>query len=210
LGPLRSGPVLTVTVWRFSPKVNRRALWSGRLVSRSMSAMAIDIQNLSIRTFPDPCLRQKAESIDPSSEEVQQVAARMIELMHQANGAGLAAPQVGLAWRLFVTRDPESDDGGLVWANPVLTPVESPPETDTEGCLSLPGIEVEVSRPSRVRISCESPSGERFEVESELLARVWQHEADHLDGVLIIDKMSTMERIKNRRQIKALKKASSS
>ena len=175
-----------------------------------MSTMAIDVQNLTIRIYPDPCLREKAAEVDPTSDEVQQVAARMIQLMHQANGAGLAAPQVGLSWRLFVTRNPDSEDGGLVWANPVVTPLESPPEPDTEGCLSLPGIEVEMTRPSRVRISAVDPSGTRFEVESGLMARVWQHEMDHLDGVLIIDRMSPMERIKHRRQIKALKKSSAS
>ena len=169
--------------------------------------MATDTQNLRIRIFPDPCLREKSTEIDPTCAEVQQVAAQMIQLMHEANGAGLAAPQVGLAWRLFVTRNPDSDDGGLVWSNPTITPVESPMDADTEGCLSLPGIEVEVNRPSRVRIAADDPTGQRFEVESGIMARVWQHELDHLDGVLIIDRMSPMERIKNRRQIKALKRA---
>lgn len=175
-----------------------------------MWPMAVDIANLSIRCYPDPCLRETAVEVDPGCEEVRAVAGRMIELMHQANGAGLAAPQVGLAWRLFVTRDPDSEDGGLVWMNPVVTPLDAPDEADTEGCLSLPGIEVEMNRPSRARISAMDSDGVRFEVESELLARVWQHENDHLDGVLIIDRMSPMERIKNRRQLKSLKKAAKS
>ena len=169
--------------------------------------MTVDTANLSIRCFPDPCLRATAQEVDPASDEVQAVAGRMIELMHQANGAGLAAPQVGLSWRLFVTRDPDSEDGGLVWMNPIVTPLDAPSEPDVEGCLSLPGIEVEMTRPTRARISAMDHDGTRFEVESEVMARVWQHELDHLDGVLIIDRMSPMERIKNRRQLKALKKA---
>lgn len=172
-----------------------------------MCTMAIDVKNLTIRHYPDPILREKASEVDPSDEDVQAVAARMIDMMFEANGAGLAAPQVGLPWRLFVTRDPEDEEGALVWINPVVTALDDDALPDTEGCLSLPEIEVEVARPMRARISACGVDGERFEVESDVLARVWQHEADHLDGILIIDKMTTMERIKNRKKLKMLKKA---
>ena len=172
-----------------------------------MCSMTVDINSLDIRYYPDPCLRARTKEVDPGDPGVMAVAERMIELMFQSNGAGLAAPQVGIPWRLFVTRDPEHEDDGLIWMNPIITPLESEPVGDIEGCLSLPEIEVEMVRPSRVRISAMETDGTRFEVESEILARVWQHEMDHLEGVLIIDRMTTMERIKNRKLLKALKKS---
>jgi len=173
-----------------------------------MCMMTVDLNQLDIRCYPDPCLRTKTEEVDPSDPEVMAVAERMIELMFQRSGAGLAAPQVGLPWRLFVTRDPEHEEDALIWLNPIITPLDSELVSDIEGCLSLPEIEVEMVRPSRVRISAMETDGTRFEVESEVLARVWQHEMDHLEGVLIIDRMTTMERIKNRKLLKALKKSS--
>tara|TARA_B100001059_G_scaffold162846_1_gene162352 strand:- start:3939 stop:4451 length:513 start_codon:yes stop_codon:yes gene_type:complete len=170
--------------------------------------MSLDPNTLQIRLYPDPCLRSPTTEVDPGDPDVKAAVDRMIELMFQANGAGLAAPQVGLPWRLFVTRDPADEDSALVWMNPVVTPLESPMDADIEGCLSLPEIEVEMTRPSKVMISAVDHKGERFEEESEVLARVWQHEMDHLEGVLIIDRMTTMERIKNRKPLKALKKSS--
>ena len=173
-----------------------------------MCIMSVDRNSLDIRYYPDPCLRARTKEVDPGDPDVMAVAERMIELMFHSNGAGLAAPQVGIPWRLFVTRDPEHEDDGLIWMNPIITPLESESVGDVEGCLSLPDIEVEMVRPSRVRISAMETDGTRFEVESEVLARVWQHEMDHLEGVLIIDRMTTMERIKNRKLLKALKKSS--
>jgi len=173
-----------------------------------MCMMTVDLNQLDIRCYPDPCLRARTEEVDPADPEVQAVAERMIELMFHRNGAGLAAPQVGLPWRLFVTRDPEDEEGAMVWLNPIITPLESELVSDIEGCLSLPEIEVEMTRPSLVRISAMKSDGTRFEAESEILSRVWQHEMDHLEGILIIDRMTTMERIKNRRQLKALKNSS--
>ena len=173
--------------------------------------MSVNPEQLSIVLYPAASLREPTETVDPTDPAVQAVAARMIEIMHAAEGAGLAAPQVGLNWRLFVTRDPESSEvGGLAWFNPVLTPLEDAPrESDIEGCLSLPGIEVVVERPGRVRLEAFDISGAPVACDDERLARVFQHEFDHLEGVLIIDKMTTMERIRNRKLLKELKRAGS-
>ena len=170
--------------------------------------MPVNPAQLSIVLYPDDALRKSTESVDPHDPNVQAVAARMIEIMFEAHGAGLAAPQVGLNWRLFVTRDPENEDGGLAWMNPVLTPsLDAPREADIEGCLSLPGIEVLVERPMQVRLDAFDINGEPVTCDDVDLARVFQHEFDHLEGVLIIDKMTMMERIRNRKLLKDLQRS---
>jgi len=143
----------------------------------------------------------------------------MIELMFEAEGVGLAAPQVGLSWRLFVAHVPigegrtlESDPPTataepVVYINPVLsTPVGEIKPYD-EGCLSLPDITGEVLRPEHITISAMDLEGKKFtRTAAGLLARCWQHESDHLDGVLIIDRMSQMSRLKNRTAVKKLER----
>jgi len=145
--------------------------------------------------------------VAPPDPEINVVAKRMIELMFEANGAGLAAPQVGLPWKLFVTIDPEREGEALVWVNPQLEILDATPVNDEEGCLSLPGITVDVQRHTLVRVTGQAIDGSPIECTDEWLSRVVQHENDHLDGVLIIDRMSTMDRIRNRKAIKQLKAA---
>lgn len=167
--------------------------------------MQFDPTTLEIVTHPDPTLRTPAEPLEHVDETVQAVVSRMLELMRDAEGIGLAAPQVGLPWRLFVTRDPEGDPCGVTWINPVLETVDPALQTDEEGCLSLPGILVNVNRVTGVRIRGLDLQGEPIEAESnQHIARVWQHELDHLNGILIIDRMSSMDRLKNRRAIQFL------
>ncbi|MCH2134409.1 MAG: peptide deformylase [Phycisphaerales bacterium] len=169
--------------------------------------MDVDPASLEIVDHPHPVLRTPASPVNEVNDAVRAVADRMLELMVEAEGIGLAAPQVGLSWRMFVTRDPENEDGGMVWINPVLEPVDPTRETDEEGCLSLPGILVNVTRPVGIRIRGLNEHGEEVEAETdEHMARVWQHENDHLDGVLIIDRMSSMDRLRNRRAIRDLER----
>ncbi len=177
----------------------------------TMATMSIQTASLSIVHYPDPVLRQIAEPVaDPSAAQVRDVAQRMIELMNEANGAGLAAPQVGLSWRLFVTRaDIESQTlPAQVFINPVFSNVSREMHRHEEGCLSLPDIHVEVQRPMSLSITAFNLEGESFSVNgTDLAARVWQHEMDHLDGILILDRMSAMDRLANRRMIKDLETA---
>lgn len=153
------------------------------------------------------------------AEVVRAVAARMIELMFAAEGIGLAAPQVGLSWRMFVahvpsseTRSPETDPPTatkepVVYVNPVLSVPTGPLEPYEEGCLSLPEITGEVLRPAGITISATDPDGREFTHTGwGLLSRCWQHEMDHLDGVLILDRMSQMSRLKNRSAIRRLER----
>jgi peptide deformylase len=138
-----------------------------------------------IRQYGDGVLRMKAREVDTFDEELERLVERMTTLMHEANGVGLAATQVGVLRRVFVFVD-EGEDRVLV--NPAITKRSSDTEIDDEGCLSLRDVLVPVERAKSVTIEGFAASGERLELELEVpSARVVQHELDHLDGVLIID-----------------------
>lgn len=182
--------------------------------------MAIDPATLRIVHYPDAILRRKASPVPEITSEVRAVAARMIELMRKAEGVGLAAPQVGLSWRLFVAEVPETENrsatadpasatnGPRVYVNPVLSKPEGAPEPYSEGCLSLPDIHGDVLRPPVIWIQATDLEGKPFTQRGGgLLARCWQHEVDHLDGVLIIDRMTQMSRLKNRSSLRELERA---
>jgi peptide deformylase len=172
--------------------------------------VAIDPDSLSILLHPSKILRERARNVPDVDEQVRAVASRMIELMQEHEGIGLAAPQVGVAWRLFVTRHADDRDrpGGLVYINPTIEVLDGTRAEDQEGCLSLPGVDVLIRRPISVRLRATSLDGEEVVEEcDEHFARVWQHEVDHLDGVLIIDRMNTMERLRNRKAIRDLERA---
>jgi peptide deformylase len=171
--------------------------------------MSVDPASLSIVFYPDPALRRKADPVEEIDATVRATAARMIDLMHEAEGVGLAAPQVGLPWRMFVTSAEAGEDAiDRVYINPRLSGFSPDLVPREEGCLSLPGVTAEIRRPGAVTVTATDIDGAAFTLtDGELLARVWQHEVDHLDGVLIIDKMTPMDRIAMRRVIKELEAA---
>lgn len=146
----------------------------------------------------DPVLREKARPVETFDDELAVLVRDMFETMYAAEGIGLAAPQIGISRRIFVidVRDEEDPERApRVVINPEI--VESSAETDKapEGCLSIPGIEEVVERPARVRIRAQDVSGEWFELEAdELFARALQHEYDHLDGVLFLDRVGPLKR----------------
>jgi peptide deformylase len=143
-----------------------------------------------VRKFGDPVLRATALAVDRFDERLKAEVERMGELMHDALGVGLAATQLGVLHRVLVYRA-YPDDPVTALVNPVLEWTSEELETAEEGCLSLPGVHVEVERPMRVRVRAQDETGEAREVEAEgLEARVIQHEIDHLDGVLILDRIS--------------------
>ena len=169
--------------------------------------MDVDVAGLQIVYYPDPVLRTVARQIDTITDTVRAVAARMFELVAEADGAGLAAPQVGLSWRMFVTRS-RDDHPDLVYINPTVTRHLGDIVTRSEGCLSLPDLSLDIRRPVAAAVTALDTDGREFTLTDEdMLARVWQHELDHLDGILIIDKMSPMDRIANRRLLKDLEAA---
>lgn len=167
--------------------------------------MSRDPDQLQIVRYPHPALRTAAAKVDPADPAVRAVARRMIQLMHEARGVGLAAPQVGLAWRLFVANPSVEPGDDRVFINPVLTDPGTESHVHEEGCLSLPGITCDVRRPTRITIQATDLEGKSFTLTSDQLpARVWQHEYDHLEGILIIDKMTPMDRMANRKTIREL------
>jgi peptide deformylase len=147
-----------------------------------------------VHKFGDPVLRAAALPVERFDGALGAEIERMGELMHDALGIGLAAPQLGVLHRVLVYRA-YVEDPITALVNPVLE--WSSPETELaeEGCLSLPGVHVEVERPAQVRVRARDASGAELLVEAEgLQARVIQHELDHLDGVLILDRISREQR----------------
>src|SRR6187551_3382834 len=139
-----------------------------------------------VRQYGDTVLRMKAREVETFDDDLERLAERMTSLMHEANGVGLAATQVGVLGRLFVFVDGEED---RVIVNPVITSSSKETEADDEGCLSLRGVLVPVERAKKVTIEGVDAKGEPVKLELEApSSRVVQHELDHLDGVLIIDR----------------------
>ena len=139
-----------------------------------------------IRTFGDPVLKSRATPVKDFDESLEHLAEEMLRVMREAEGVGLAANQIGRLKRIFVAAH-EDEEYAIV--NPVIEARSETAEKDIEGCLSIPETRVEVERPTAVTVSGQHPSGEPVRVEAEgLLARIFQHEIDHLDGVLILDR----------------------
>jgi len=147
-----------------------------------------------IRLFGDPVLREKASPVKEIDDEVRLLIDDLVETMYDADGVGLAAPQVGVPLRVFVydIRDPEVEAGVLI--NPEIVEVGGSTK-DEEGCLSIPGLTEIVERPESVLIRGLDEDGNSVEIAAEgLLSRCLQHESDHLDGVLFIDRVSPLKR----------------
>lgn len=163
------------------------------------------INRLRIVHFPDPILKKPAKEVAEIDAEVIAVARRMLELMREAKGVGLAAPQVGLSLRLFVCNPTGEPGDDLICVNPVLSRLDGAEEKE-EGCLSIPGATVTMRRAMRVTLYARDLEGRLFQREGvDLPARIFQHEMDHLDGKLIIDNMSASDAIANRKVLKQLK-----
>lgn len=140
-----------------------------------------------IRQYPDPALRMRANEVEHFDDSLRQLAERMTALMIDAYGVGLAATQVGVLQRLLVFQS--GDDELRVLVNPRLVQQSDEVEVEDEGCLSLQRVLVPVERSARVTIEAQDLDGDEVRLElDELPARVVQHELDHLDGVLIVDK----------------------
>jgi peptide deformylase len=147
---------------------------------------------LDIRTFGDPVLKTRAAPVENFDESLERLTEDMLATMREHDGVGLAANQVGRLKRVLVASVEEDD---YVVVNPVLTDRSDATERCQEGCLSIPGIQVEVERPTAVTVTGLDASGEPLRIEAtDLLARVLQHEVDHLDGVLILDRTDRASR----------------
>ena len=141
---------------------------------------------LEMRTFGDPILKTRAAPVEDFDESLQHLAEEMLATMREQEGVGLAANQVGRLKRILVAA---LEDEEYVVVNPVVEAAAGAAEAASEGCLSIPGIQVEVERPVAITLSGRDTSGRSLRIEAEgLLARIFQHEVDHLDGVTILDR----------------------
>ena len=147
---------------------------------------------MPIRTIGDPVLKTSGTPVESFDSALAALAEDMFETMYDAPGVGLAAPQIGLSLRLFVFDDGQGLKG--VVANPEVTDLQGE-QVEEEGCLSIPGLYHPTPRAMRVRLRGRDLHGEPVTIEAEgLLARIFQHETDHLDGILYIDRLSDQER----------------
>ena len=169
---------------------------------------------LKIYYYGHPVLRKRCEPIVEITEEIRQLASDMIETMDKNDGIGLAAPQVGHSIRMFVLRNYlETEDGKWtmsepkVFINPKLSAPSDELIVDTEGCLSLPGLRLEVDRPEKITVEAMDLEGNLFTEEVEgYNARVRMHENDHINGVLFIDRIDASSRKKIDAVLKQIKK----
>jgi peptide deformylase len=147
-------------------------------------SVALSGRLLVLRLHPDPVLRTTCQPLKRAGRDIEALARDMLALMRRRHGIGLAAPQVGLSIRLIVA---STGNETVCVADPEIS-AGTEAESAEEGCLSLPNISVEVTRPLRIEVRGRTPGGRRLHFAADgLLARVLQHEVDHLNGVLIID-----------------------
>ena len=153
-------------------------------------------KRLSLRYYGDPVLRKKADPIAASQAEIKELVEGMFECMYREAGVGLAAPQVGISSRVFVVdvTDGEGVRTKRAFVNPVIVQ-RAGTIVGEEGCLSIPGIREDVKRAARIVVEAADEDGNPFRLEAEgLLSRAVQHETDHLDGVLFVDRLSAIKR----------------
>jgi peptide deformylase len=157
-----------------------------------------------IMFYPDPQLRENCAPITTFDDSLAALAKRMLELMKANQGVGLAGPQVGVSKRIFVCNPTGEPGDDRVYINPEIIDLSGAAEAE-EGCLSLPEVRVMMRRGRSGKIRAQDLEGNTVEAEgSDLIARIWQHEIDHLDGVLIIDRMNPTERIANKKLLAQL------
>lgn len=161
---------------------------------------------LTIVEYPHPALRTKCKPVQTIDKDVILAAGEMLELMYKFEGLGLAAPQVALDYRMLVINfagDPEKKDQEFVAINPVIVEQKGTIK-DREGCLSFPGLYQDIRRSKTVKVQGFTLEGKEFEMTcSDLAARIWQHEIDHLNGVMFIDKMGPIARMSSKKDIDA-------
>ena len=165
---------------------------------------AADLSALQIVCYPDPRLRETCSPVETIDASVAALAARMAELMFAHRGVGLAGPQVGVTARLFIASPRFDPDDLRVYVNPEILAAEGQ-QDDDEGCLSFPDVHCRVKRPRVVTLRAQGLDGAWFEETGEdLTARAFEHETDHLDGRLLVDRMGQVAKLANRRLLKDL------
>lgn len=155
---------------------------------------------LDVKKYPDPVLRKRASEIREITPEIRKLAADIAETMLKEDGVGLAAPQVGISQKIIAV---QTENGPSVFINPKIIKKYGKKVSMEEGCLSLPGIWLKIKRPEGAEIEAIDLDGKKLNIKAEgFQARVFQHEIDHLNGVLIIDRVGLFSRLKAKKQLK--------
>lgn len=159
----------------------------------------------SLTLYPQPILRQVALPVAAFDEELRAIVAAMYERMQKSKGVGLAAPQVGLKRRILVLNPTGEQKDDLTLVNPTIVARAGEDTFFEEGCLSFPGIYAEIRRPERCTVKAFDVEGKPIEAEySGFVSRIVQHEYDHLEGVLLVDRMSPADKLRNRAALEEL------
>lgn len=159
---------------------------------------------LTIVVYPDPRLRKPSVPVTEFGPELLELTQKMFEVMRAEKGVGLAAPQIGRNIRLFILNATGKPEDDKVYINPLLTEAEGEDEAE-EGCLSIPELRVKIFRSRKLRLQAQSLTGEAIDETSDgYVARIWQHETDHLNGILITDRMGAVAKIAHRGLLKDL------
>jgi peptide deformylase len=159
---------------------------------------------MEVVLFPDPILRRKAATVTRFDDDLRRTAAEMHETMAKAKGVGLAAPQVGLSIRLLVLNPTGRPEDALTLVNPKLA-LDKGEALGDEGCLSFPGIWSEIARAPKLVVEAQDLDGKEIRLElADYVARIVQHEFDHLDGILFIDRMSPADKLRTRKALRSL------
>lgn len=154
---------------------------------------------LKIKKYPDPILKEKCEEVKEVTEEIKKLVDDMIETMKKNDGAGLAAPQVGVLKKVIVV---ETEKGPVGFVNPKIVKKSKETMIEEEGCLSFPGLWLKIKRRKGVDIEALDGDGKKVRAEN-LLASILQHEIDHLDGILFIDRIGFCQRWKIKKKLKS-------
>lgn len=163
-------------------------------------------EELSLRYYPDPILRRKALAVETVDRSIRDLATKMLEMMYREDGVGLAAPQVGLSIRMLVLNTTGEPAGEKVVLNPRIVETAGDVDSD-EGCLSFPGMRLKLKRDERITLEYTGLDGRTQRLPAEgLLSRAIQHEIDHLDGVLFIDKITPAAKAAVKGQLKDLER----
>lgn len=158
---------------------------------------------IPIRTLPDPVLRQKAKRVSGADPSIHKLISNMLETMHEAKGVGLAAPQVGVSLRVIVVCLPEENSEEIVLINPEIVKKSGEREIE-ERCLSVPGYAGQVKRAVSVTVKGRNKAWKEIRIKAdELLAQALEHEIDHLNGVLYVDRVESPEKLTKVEPVKA-------